>query len=149
VGSSRRPVYLWRWSSNPDRSEEARGTKFGTATARAGGPQLAHSATFADGEWRLQLTRPIASSDTAAAPSFPVGQAIPIAFFAADGSSGEDAVRSSVSTWYALYLDVPTSPRVYAAPLVAMALTAGLGAAAVRNAQRGRRKPKRSTSEEK
>ena len=78
-----------------------------------------------------------------------MGQAIPIAFFAADGSSGEDAVRSSVSTWYALYLDVPTEPRVYAVPLVAMALTAGLGAVAVRNAQRGRRKPKRSTSEEK
>ena len=147
-GTTRRPVYLWRWTSNPDRSEEAIGTKFGTATPRAGAPQLAHVASFTDGQWRLQLTRPLVSSDSAAAPSLPEGRAIPIAFFAADGSNGEDVVRSSVSSWYSLYLDVPTPPRVYAAPLLAVALTAGLGAVAVRNAQR-RREPKRSTSEAK
>jgi DMSO reductase family type II enzyme heme b subunit len=146
-GTTRRPVSLWRWTSDPDGVDEAVGTSYGTGTPRSGAMQLTHTASFTDGQWLLQLTRPLASSDTATAPSLPVGRPIPIAFFASDGSNGEDAMRSSVSTWYALYLDVPTPPRVFATPIVAMALTAGLGALAVRNAQR-RRPPERSTSEE-
>jgi DMSO reductase family type II enzyme heme b subunit len=147
-GDARRPAHLWRWTSAPDGIEEARGTGLGTATPRAGASTLTHVARFADGEWQLLVTRALASSDSAAAPTFPVGRAIPIAFFAADGSNGEDAIRTSVSAWYALYLDVPTPPRVYATPILAMALTAGLGALAVRNAQRRRREPERPTSEE-
>jgi hypothetical protein len=59
-----------------------------------------------------------------------------MAFFAADGSSGEDEKRGSVSAWYALYLDVPTPARVYVAPVVTMVLAAGVGALAIAQAQR-------------
>jgi hypothetical protein len=79
---------------------------------------------------------------------FATGRAIPIAFFAADGSNGEDDVRGSVSAWYAIYLDVPTPRRVYVAPAAAMLLTAGLGFMAVRQAQRRERIVRRSTTEE-
>jgi len=75
-------------------------------------------------------------ADSAAAIPFMPGRAIPIAFFAADGSNGEDDVRGAVSAWYAIYLDVPAPPRVYVAPIVAMLVTAGLGLAVVRNAQK-------------
>ena len=81
-------------------------------------------------------TRALVPADTAHSPRFLAGRAIPVAFFAADGSNGEDAVRGSVSTWYAIYLDVPTPPFVYVAPVATMLLTAGIGSILVLQAQR-------------
>ena len=138
-GSARRPVHVWRWTSAPDALEEGASTGLGRFAARPGAGEVAHAARFANGEWALQLTRALVPRDTAAAPTFIVGRAIPVAFFAADGSNGEDDVRNAVSTWYAIYLDVPTPPRVYAAPIVTMLLTAGLGSLVVLRAQRRER----------
>jgi len=87
-------------------------------------------------------------ADTSKAPPFVAGRAIPIAFFAADGSNGEDAVRGAVSGWYSIYLDVPTPTRVYVAPGLTMLLTAGLGLMLVRQAQRRERNAERSNPEE-
>jgi DMSO reductase family type II enzyme heme b subunit len=147
-GSTRRPAHVWRWTSEPDGVDEGVTTGLGTFMPRSGTPQVTHGARFADGEWRLQLTRALVPADTTTAPTLPVGRAIPIAFFAGDGSNGEDEVRGAVSAWYALYLDVPRSSRVYVAPLSAMVLTAGLGILVVRNARRRGRHPERSTPEE-
>jgi hypothetical protein len=97
---------------------------------------VAHVARYDSGEWQLQITRPLVPQDTTAATTFPVGEAIPMAFFAADGSNGETDMQGSVSAWYAIYLDVPTPPTVYVAPLIAVALTAGLGLVVVKRAQR-------------
>ncbi len=133
-GSARRPVYLWRWSSQGDRLEEGRGTGLGQFTRAQG--EAVGAARYDRGEWALQVTRPLEPRDTAAAPAFPAGRTIPVAFYAADGSNGEDERRGAVSAWYALYLDVPTPPRVYVAPVLAAVITAGLGIAAVRQAQR-------------
>src|SRR5207249_267859 len=69
-------------------------------------------------------------------PRFEPGRAIPVAFFAWDGSSGEHGTRLAVSTWYFLALDQPTPPRVFISPVVAMALTLGLGVMVVLRAQR-------------
>lgn len=134
-GDTRRPAYQWRWTSAPDAVTEGRATGL-DAFAPAAQPAVAHTAVFADGQWRVQFTRSLAPADTAAAPRFPVGEAIPIAFLAADGSNGEDAVRAAVSAWYAVYLDVPTPTGVYVIPVVAALLTAGLGGLAVVRAQR-------------
>ncbi len=135
-GSSRRPVYLWRWSSDGDKLEEGTGTGLGSFTAASGG-ETAHVARYDRGEWQLQITRPLVPKDTTAATTFPVGETIPIAFSAADGSNGETDMQGSVSAWYAIYLDVPTPPRVYVAPIIAVLVTAGVGFAVVRRAQRG------------
>lgn len=147
-GSTRRPVHLWRWTSEPDAVAEGTGAGLGKFTPRSGAAELTHAARFVDGEWQLQLTRALVPSDTAASPALPVGRAIPIAFFASDGSNGEDEMRTAVSAWYALYLDVPTSPRVYATPLVAMVLTAGFGVLVGRSARGRGRHPERPTREE-
>jgi cytochrome c oxidase cbb3-type subunit 2 len=133
-GSDRRPVYLWRWSSQGGSLEEGRGSGLGRFSSAPG--EAVAVARYDRGEWVLQVTRPLEPKDTAAAPAFPPGRTIPIAFYAADGSNGEDDVRGAVSAWYALYLDVPTPPRVYVAPVLAAVITAGLGLAAVRHAQR-------------
>ncbi len=147
-GSPQRPAYAWRWTSDPELMEEGRLTGLGSFAPRTGAGQLAHEAEYGNGEWTLQIVRPLVPADTAMAPSFVAGRAIPMAFYAADGSNGEDAMRGSVSAWYAIYLDVPVSGGVYLAPLSTMLLTAGLGLVLVRQAQRRERDPARSTSEE-
>jgi hypothetical protein len=101
--------------------------------------RVTQSARFADGQWQLLLARPLASSDTTQAPRFTTGGAIPVAFYVADGSNGEDGIRGAVSTWYAVYLDVPTPTRVFVAPVVMIALSAGLGLLLVTRAQRRER----------
>lgn len=134
-GNARQPVSLWRWSSGGDKLEEGAGTGLGRFTPAAAG-NASHSARYDRGEWALQVTRPLVPADSTAAIPFMPGRAIPIAFFAADGSNGEDDVRGAVSAWYAIYLDVPAPPSVYIAPVVAVLVTAGLGLGIVRSAQR-------------
>src|SRR2546429_9922373 len=76
--------------------------------------------------------RSLATPDTANELQFAAGRAIPVAFFAWDGSSGEHGNRLAVSTWYFLALDQPTPPRVFVTPVVVMLLTLGLGIVVVR-----------------
>ena len=52
------------------------------------------------------------------------------------GSNGEHDTRMAVSAWYFLALDQPTPPRVYLSPVVAMAVTLGLGMLVAMRAQR-------------
>jgi DMSO reductase family type II enzyme heme b subunit len=147
-GSTRRPAHQWRWSSTPDAVAQGTATGLGKFTAQAGAAELTHAARYAEGEWQLQMTRALVPADTTRAPALVAGRAIPIAFFAADGSNGEDAVRGAVSGWYSIYLDVPTPTRVYVAPGLTMLLTAGLGFMLVRQAQRRERNAERSNPED-
>jgi hypothetical protein len=62
-----------------------------------------------------------------------------MAFFAWDGDNSETGTRGSLSTWYFLQLTEPTSATLYATPLIAVLLTAGLGVFAVGRAQRRER----------
>jgi DMSO reductase family type II enzyme heme b subunit len=135
-GDARRPVRLWRWTSAPDRLEVGTAKGVGTFTATSGDDSVSHAARYDAGQWRLQLVRALHPRDTTAGPVFAPGRAVPIVFFVADGSNGEDDVRGAVSTWYAVHLDVPTPPRVYAAPAITVLLTAGLGMLLVTRAQR-------------
>ena len=144
-GSARRPVYVWRWTSDPMRVEEGTQAGLGKVTPFASA-RVTQTARFADGQWQLLLTRPLASTDTTQAPRFATGRAIPVAFYAADGSNGEDDVRGAVSTWYAVYLDVPTPTRVFVAPLATIALSAGLGMLLVTRAQRRERRASPASS---
>jgi len=135
-GTTRRPVYLWRWTSAPDAVEEGSGTGFGQFAAASGDVEVTHGARYDAGEWQVQFTRALVPGDSAVAPVFAAGEPIPIAFFAADGSNGETETRGAVSAWYAIYLDVPTPPGVYVAPVVAVLLTAGLALMVVWRAQK-------------
>lgn len=128
-GDARRAAYSLRWASDPDRLEQ--GTSRGLDAFIPVTGEVTHAAIFSDGQWRLQLNRALMPADTTAAAVFPLGVPLPIAFFAADGSNGEDSMRGSVSAWYAIYLDVPTPPSTFVIPVVAVMLTAGLGLVAV------------------
>jgi DMSO reductase family type II enzyme heme b subunit len=147
-GSARRPVHLWRWSSDADRVEEGSSTEWGQFLPAAGPPRVSHDARFEAGEWQLQITRALSPADPEAAPVLSPGIAIPIAFYVADGSHGEDLVRGAISSWYALYLDVPASGRVFVQPVAAALLTAGLGILVVIRAQRRERRAAGAHAEE-
>ncbi len=134
-GDARRPVSQIVWHNTPPGLSVGTATGLGTyAAGDAGG--IGYLAHFAEGQWQLQVDRPLIAPDPSVAPSLPVGVPVPIAFRVADGSWGEGESRVAVSAWYAIYLDVPTPTRVYIQPIVAGLLTAGLGLLVVFSAQR-------------
>jgi mono/diheme cytochrome c family protein len=140
MGNAREPVYVWRWQSQPEGAAEMLGRGMGRLDPLPGGANaLSAQSVFDEGQWRVVLRRSIAAADTANAISFPGQQPVPMAVFAWDGDNGETGTRGAISTWYFIYLDEPTSGTVYATPLVAMLLTAGLGVFVVGRAQKRER----------
>jgi mono/diheme cytochrome c family protein len=135
MGSASAPVYQWRWASTA-RSSAVAGLARGVARfdSIAGGA-IPTQAVYDHGQWRVVFTRALASPDTATQLPFLSGRAIPVAFFAWDGSNGEHGTRMAVSTWYFLALDEPVPARVFISPVLAMALTLGLGLLVVWRAQ--------------
>src|SRR5258708_16642242 len=134
MGAATDPVYQWRWTRGPGRGVAglARGSeRFDTPPEAP-----AAAAAYDHGEWRVVVTRVVATPGTANEVQFEPGRAIPVAFFAWDGSSGEHGSRMAVSTWYFLALDRPTPPGVFISPVVAMLVTLGVGLVVVRRAQR-------------
>jgi len=125
MGTATDPVYQWRWTSRPRRAVAGLGRGIERFDTLPGAP--VGEALYAHGEWRLVFTRALATSDTADEVQLDAGRAIPMAFFAWDGSSGEHGSRMAVSTWYFLALDRPTPPSVFISPVLAMLVTLGLG----------------------
>ena len=128
-------MYQWRWSSSARTTATAglaRGIeRFEPVSGGAVGAQ----AVYDHGQWRVVFTRALASADTASQLPFRTGRAIPVAFFASDGSNGEHGTRMAISTWYFLALDEPVPARVFISPVLAMVLTLGLGMLVVWRAQ--------------
>jgi len=135
MGNATAPVYQWRWSSEGGAvAGLARGLdRFDPA---AGGGTVGAQAVYDHGQWRVVLARALATADTAHELQVRTGRAIPVAFFAWDGSNGEHGTRMAISTWYFLALDEPTPARVFISPVIAMALTLALGMLMVWRAQR-------------
>jgi len=131
AGTPRDPVYLWTWNS-ADGVAAARGRGLDSVEGLEEDP-VAGSATWADGRWTLTVRRSVASSEPGL--SFAEGVAIPVAFAAWDGSSGETGKRASVSSWYYVLLEEPPSSTVLVTPLIAMLLTGAFGLVLVRRAQ--------------
>lgn len=132
MGARGAPVRVWRWSSE-DGVSEARATGLGAtepveATVRG-------RAVHRDGRWRLVLHRALAAGE-GGGPDLVEGAPVPIAFYAWDGSSGEEGSRGSIGSWYYLLLEEPGSPVVVLVPLLAVVVTGGLGLVAVRRARR-------------
>ena len=136
MGTETDAVYQWRWTSATSGGRAVAGLARGLERFDTLPAAPAAGAAYDHGEWRVVFTRSLATPDTANELQFQTGRAIPVAFFAWDGSSGEHGTRMAVSTWYFLALDQPTPSRVLVTPVVAMLLTLGLGIVVVRRAQR-------------
>jgi mono/diheme cytochrome c family protein len=135
MGTSGKPTYLWKWQSDSDAAQEARGKGFGNLEPLSGG-QLAARSSFDQGEWSVVFRRPLVVTDSANRLNFRAGVAIPLAVFAWDGNNGESGTKGSISTWYYIYLDQKTPATVFTAPAATIVLTAGLGLLFVRRAQK-------------
>jgi DMSO reductase family type II enzyme heme b subunit len=145
MGSAQSPVYQWRWTSGGQGGRAVAGTargleRFDPLAATAAPATVAR---YDRGEWSVVFKRSLATSDSTNELQFRTGRAIPIAFFAWDGSNGEHGSRMAVSSWYFLALDEPTPMRVYVSPVIAAALAFGLGLLWIRRAQRGAAAPRR------
>lgn len=135
MGSATQPVYQWRWTSGAEGGAVA-GLARGIERFDAVAAPLQGQAVYDQGEWHVVFSRSLATADTSNQLQFRTGRAIPVAFFAWDGSNGESGSRMAVSTWYFLSLDTPTPPRVFVTPVLAMVVTLGLGWTVIRRAQR-------------
>src|SRR3989454_923565 len=134
MGAATDPVYQWRWTSQPRRAVSGLARGIDQFDALPSAP--AAQAVYDHGEWRVVFTRALATPDTANDVQLATGRAIPVAFFAWDGSDGERGSRMAVSTWYFLALDRPTPASVVVSPLIAMVVTLGLGMLVIVRAQR-------------
>lgn len=135
MGSAQDPAYQWRWTSAGGGAASA-GTARGLERFEASPGGVGAEARFDRGEWSVVFRRALATADTANELQFRTGRAIPVSFFAWDGSNGEYGGRMALSSWYFLALDEPTPLRVYVSPVIAVALTLGLGMLWIRRAQR-------------
>jgi DMSO reductase family type II enzyme heme b subunit len=124
MGDSRQPVYLIRWRSDAEGMEELTAAGPGRVQAQPGGAAARTNGTvvYSDGQYRLLVTRPL-TSDASGVPGFDRGRFIPIAFQAWDGGNGESGTKMSVSAWYYLFLQEPTSTKSYAYPPLAAMVT--------------------------
>jgi mono/diheme cytochrome c family protein len=139
-GDAGEPVYRWRWTSDGGLEEQlARGLEDAEPLPETSATPTA-AAEFEAGQWRVVVRRSLGSDDPQRRLAFPTGEAVPVAFFAQDGSSGETASRGSVSSWYYLYLDTPVPATVYTLPITAALITALLGWVVVTRARRTERR---------
>jgi DMSO reductase family type II enzyme heme b subunit len=133
-GQSGKPVNLWKWQADGAVGEfNAAGFKAGLTPQAAS--DTSADATWADGRYRLMLTRALNTGDPNDVP-MAVGDFIPIAFQAWEGSNGESGLRLSLSSWYSLVLEKPTPASVYVYAMVAVVLVAAAEWALVRRARR-------------
>jgi len=133
MGDRSDPVYLWRWERGHGVSE-ARATGLGEMRKLSDGG-LRGEAAYREGR-RMVVFRRALVTDVKGRLNFTPGEAIPIAVFAWDGSSGETGRRGAVSAWATLILEEPASRMVLAGPVLVFLITFGFGGLAVGRAQR-------------
>jgi DMSO reductase family type II enzyme heme b subunit len=146
-GDARRPVHLWRWRSDREGLEEALGRGLDSVEPIPPAPDSPTAAAhFEHGAWQLYVRRSLDPADPEQRLGMPQGEAIPIAFFAADGSSGETHHRGAISSWYYLHLDTPVAATIYTVPISVALLTALLGVGIVARARRTQQPDRSVTS---
>jgi DMSO reductase family type II enzyme heme b subunit len=113
MGDSSSAVYLLGWEAGKGAVEA---TANGPDTvAPIAGSEATGKMVFQHGQYRVVLTRPLASND-ARRLSFEPGRFTPVAFYAWDGGAGETGTKMSLTSWYYLRLEEPQSNRRFVVP---------------------------------
>ncbi|MEE8444722.1 MAG: ethylbenzene dehydrogenase-related protein [Alphaproteobacteria bacterium] len=128
-GDATHPVNLWQWrggtTDQPESVALVNAQGAGDIEERdAAG--LTAKGVYADGTWRVVMTRNLATDDTGSDLQFVEGRFIPVAFSAWDGSNGEAGAKHTMTTWYWLLLKPPGGLKpVVVALIVALLIGAG------------------------
>jgi DMSO reductase family type II enzyme heme b subunit len=140
-GDSSNPVNLWIWKSdiseqggNGAEEANARGWKQPFKVQAEEQQQVSSKAGWSQGRWSVIMKRPLLTDDRNDV-QFVKGKFIPLAVNAWDGSNGEHGRVMSVSTWYNVFLEAPTSISVYIYSLLALLISGALGIWLVRKVQ--------------
>jgi DMSO reductase family type II enzyme heme b subunit len=138
MGDGARPVYLLTW--RPDAGPgEATATGVGKLAPQSGeSVQVKGQGVYDAGQYRVVLRRALKTAGPDFA--FPEGQFFPMAFWAWDGSDGDEGARAAISTWYYVRLEAPSSKGRFVIPFVAVFATVGLELGVSRWAQRRRQR---------
>lgn len=133
LGARGRPVALWHWKADVDAAGGRRAVKEtgeGPERPMTAEPEAAQDVgavgAWADGRWRVAMTRALAPTDPRRDVTFEVDRLIPFAVQAWDGSNGERDLMMSLSSWNFLVLESPPAALAYLAPIVAL-VAVGLG----------------------
>ena len=128
MGDAAKPVTLWRWSSGtteePERATILDAMGIGAREARDTAV-LTAKGSYKAGTWRVAMTRPLRTETADKDLQFEEGRFIPVAFFAWDGSNGEDGTRHAMTTWYWLLLKPATGAKPIIAAILAALLVGG------------------------
>jgi DMSO reductase family type II enzyme heme b subunit len=135
MGDGSNPVYLLTWRAGTGVGE-ASGAGAGKMTPQAGeAVQAKGQAVYDAGQYRAVIRRPLETAD-AQDFVFRPGEFFPVAFWAWDGSEGDDGAKAAISTWYYARLDPPASRRQFIVPPVAALVTGAAGMGLARWARR-------------
>ena len=127
MGDATHPVNIWHWKSGTKDAAEtinlvnAKGFKE-IEKRDAAGLGLKAKSSYADGTWKVLITRSLTTPSADKDIQFSEGRFIPVAFAAWDGSNnGEKGSKHTMTTWYWMLLKPATGSK----PLV-MALVIAL-----------------------
>jgi DMSO reductase family type II enzyme heme b subunit len=135
MGDGSNPVYLLTWRAGAG-AGEATATGAGKITPQAGeAVQVKGQAVYDAGQYRLVVRRPLKTADSQDFVFRP-GEFFPVAFWAWDGSDGDDGPKAAISTWYYARLEPPASNRRFVLPPVLALVTGAAGVGLTRWAQR-------------
>jgi len=135
-GNAGRPVNVWKWQADGQVGEfNAAGYQDGLVPQATS--HISTAAAWADGRYRLVITRPLTTDDTNDIQLVP-GEFAPIAFQAWEGSNGETGTLMSLSSWYSLFIEKPVPASVYAYSGIALAAAALGEWALVRRARKNK-----------
>lgn len=135
MGDGSNPVYLLTWRAGAGVGE-AIGAGAGKLTPQAGeAVQAKGQAVYDAGQYRAVIRRPLKTAD-AQDFVFRPGEFFPIAFWAWDGSEGDEGPKAAISTWYYARLEPPASNRQFVVPPVLALATVAAQFGVVRWARR-------------
>ncbi|MBI2357341.1 MAG: hypothetical protein HYV04_00220, partial [Deltaproteobacteria bacterium] len=124
---------LWHWKADwnedpkrrtPVEVVKATGPKNPLVAMAEDSQTVLGKGVYQEGQWKLVIVRPLTAKGRDI--SFLVGEPIPIAFFAWDGSNGEQGLMMSLSSWFYLILEAPIPLTVYLFTL--LGILGGFGA---------------------
>jgi DMSO reductase family type II enzyme heme b subunit len=137
MGDGGNPVYLLTWRAGTGVGEAA-GAGAGKMTPQAGeAVQAKGQAVYDAGQYRAVIRRALKTAD-AQDFVFRAGEFFPMAFWAWDGSEGDDGPKAAISTWYYARLEPPASKRAFILPPLVALVVGGAEIGLARWARRRR-----------